>query len=427
CRFVVGVSEEDDGSGVRGSGVEQEARKRGIRVWRENSLVNSDSQAEEKGEKVGKEMEIKAFMVEEAKEGEKIEAINADEDITPVDVETQVDIGVQLQGRIDDDNAATKDVNAAEPAMFDDKEMAKRLHDEEVKQTAAREKQEKDDLKRAKVLQQQKYQSLKRKPVSIAQARKNMIIYLKNMAGYKMEHFRGMTYNKVKYPLIDWEIHFERSRSYWKIIRVGGIIEAYQIFEDMLKGFDREDLVALWRLVKEKFSSAVPNVDKEKALWVKLKRSFEPDTDDVLWKLQRYLEDIVDLEEKLSSHDRIVYKMGQSIQTIHMLGKKSNKVYDIFLKAGLGYKNLERLKKAIVAQPKIYDGERLYGAKLTIDSPDSDKTLKDAEESRLKMRNKMVQINIGKLNALYETFVPQQEFSIEQTYFSIPSTSNNGS
>nr|GEX75701.1 hypothetical protein [Tanacetum cinerariifolium] len=39
----------------------------------------------------------------------------------------------------------------------------------------------------------------------------------------------------------------------------------------MLKGFDREDLVALWNLEKEKFSSVVPNVDKEKALWVELK------------------------------------------------------------------------------------------------------------------------------------------------------------
>ncbi|GJX66228.1 hypothetical protein Tco_0300571 [Tanacetum coccineum] len=109
-----------------------------------------------------------------------------------------------------------------------------------------------------------------------------------------------------------------------------------------------------------------------------------------------------------------------------MLGNKPNEVYDPFLKAGLGYKNPERLKKAIAAQPKMYDGERLHSAKLTIDSPDLEETLKDAEESRLKMRNKMVQINCGKLNALYETFVPQQEFSVEQTYFSIPSTSNNG-
>ncbi|GJU84042.1 hypothetical protein Tco_1291588 [Tanacetum coccineum] len=84
-------------------------------------------------------------------------------------------------------------------------------------------------------------------------------------------------------------------------------------------------------------------------------------------RANRYLEDIVDLEEKLSSHDRIVYKM-----------------------AGLGYKNPEHLKKAIAAQQKMYDGEMLHGAKLKIDSPNSEETLEDAKEIRLKMRNKMV-------------------------------------
>ncbi|GJZ45336.1 hypothetical protein Tco_0592932 [Tanacetum coccineum] len=89
--------------------------------------------------------------------------------------------------------------------------------------------------------------------------------------------------------------------------------------------------------------------------------------------------------------------------------------------------NPERLKTTIAAQPKLYNGDSLHSANLNIDSPDSEETLKDVKESRLKMRNKMVQINYSKLNALYETFVPQQEFSAEQTYFSIPSTSNNGS
>ncbi|GJS79837.1 hypothetical protein Tco_0729718 [Tanacetum coccineum] len=107
-------------------------------------------------------------------------------------------------------------------------------------------------------------------------------------------------------------------------------------------------------------------------------------------KDDRYLDDICDLEEKLSSHDRIVYKMGQSIQTIHMLGKQPNKVYDHFLKAGLGYKNPEHLKKSIVAQPKMYHGEMLHSTNLNIDSPDSEETLEDAEENRLKMRNKMM-------------------------------------
>nr|GEU70625.1 hypothetical protein [Tanacetum cinerariifolium] len=104
-----------------------------------------------------------------------------------------------------------------------------------------------------------------------------------------------------------------------------------------------------------------------------------------------------------------------------------NKDCDPFLKAGLDYKNLKRLKKAIAAQPKMYDGEKIHSTKLVIDSPNSEETLEDAEESRLKMRNNMIQINYAKLNALYETFVPQQDFSVEPTYFSIPSNSTNSS
>ncbi|GJT30661.1 hypothetical protein Tco_0910936 [Tanacetum coccineum] len=85
-----------------------------------------------------------------------------------------------------------------------------------------------------------------------------------------------------------------------------------------------------------------------------------------------------------------------------MLRKEPNKVYDPFLKDGLGYKNIEHLKKAIAAQPKMYHGEMLHSTSLKIDSPDFEETLEDAEESQLKMRNKMVQLNYGKSNTLYE-------------------------
>ncbi|GKB37281.1 hypothetical protein Tco_0882223, partial [Tanacetum coccineum] len=37
-----------------------------------------------------------------------------------------------------------------------------------------------------------------KKPVSVAQARKNMMIYLKNMAGYKMGYFKGMSYDEIR-------------------------------------------------------------------------------------------------------------------------------------------------------------------------------------------------------------------------------------
>nr|GEX49435.1 hypothetical protein [Tanacetum cinerariifolium] len=272
--------------------------------------------------------------------GGKIEAIDADEDITLVDVEKDeevVDMDAEPQRRInqEDVNDATKGVSAAEPTVFDDEEYDDK--EENIDWSAVAEHVQERHLDNIR-----KYQNLKKKPVSIAQARKNMIIYLKNMAGYKMEHFRGMTFDKVrpifkreykkvqtlfnpdkdveepkkksvddetllqesfkklraaevssfessqeipsndlkemakkdvqnmlefvlvsefkiealqvKYPIIDWEIHTEGSKTYWKIIRVGGITEAYQSFEDMLKGYAQEDLVALWNLVKEKFS-----------------------------------------------------------------------------------------------------------------------------------------------------------------------------
>nr|GEW15788.1 hypothetical protein [Tanacetum cinerariifolium] len=170
----------------------------------------------------------------------KIEAIDDDKDITLVDVEKDEEVVVmdaKPQGRINQEeiNAASKGGNSSN----DTKEMS----EEDVQ---------------------------------------NMLEIV-TVSEFKVEALQ------IKYPIIDWEIHSKGPRTYWKIIRVGGITEAYQSFEDMLKGFDREDLVALWSLVKENFSSVVPNVDKEKALWVKLKRLFELDADDVIWKLQRLM------------------------------------------------------------------------------------------------------------------------------------------
>ncbi|GJW07871.1 hypothetical protein Tco_1570294 [Tanacetum coccineum] len=112
-------------------------------------------------------------------------------------------------------------------------------------------------------------------------------------------------------------------------------------------------------------------------------------------------------------------EIGADKDTIERILKEKYKI-----EIGLGYQNLEHLKKAIAAQSQMYHGEMLQSTKLRIDSPDSEETLEDAEESRLKMRNKMIQLDYRKLNALYETFVPQKDLSVEQTYFSIPSTSN---
>ncbi|GJZ05207.1 hypothetical protein Tco_0538482, partial [Tanacetum coccineum] len=121
---------------------------------------------------------------------------------------------------------------------------------------------------------------------------------------------------QVKYPIINWEVYSEDTRRYWKIIRVGNHTEAYQIFADMLKKFDRDDLVKLWDLVKERFSTTEPTDDKEKELWVELKRLFEPDSDDTLWKLQRYM------------HDPLVWRLYDTCGVHHV---SSVRGHDIFM------------------------------------------------------------------------------------------------
>nr|GEV51404.1 UBN2 domain-containing protein [Tanacetum cinerariifolium] len=153
----------------------------------------------------------------------KIEAIDADEDITLVDVEIQeevADMDTELQGRITQEDVsvvATKDVCATEPIVFDDEEVTmtmaqtlikmkakKGLLDEQIVKSMMTNKKTLTDVVVEQIQEKRldnirKYQSLKRKPVSIAQARKNMIIYLKNMAGYKMEHFKGITYDNESF------------------------------------------------------------------------------------------------------------------------------------------------------------------------------------------------------------------------------------
>ncbi|GKA49728.1 hypothetical protein Tco_0742801 [Tanacetum coccineum] len=61
---------------------------------------------------------------------------------------------------------------------------------------------------------------------------------------------------QTKYPIIGWEVYSEDTMQFWKIIRVGNYTEIYQVFEEMLKNFDRDDLDKLWSLVQERYNSS---------------------------------------------------------------------------------------------------------------------------------------------------------------------------
>nr|GEY10320.1 hypothetical protein [Tanacetum cinerariifolium] len=101
-----------------------------------------------------------------------------------------------------------------------------------------------------------KYQALKRKPLTEAQARRNMIVYLKNMVGYKMNYFKGISYDEIR-PLFEKHYNYNQAfltevnegikvtEPYFKIIRADGNHRLFLSFSTMLKNFDREDLESL--------------------------------------------------------------------------------------------------------------------------------------------------------------------------------------
>ncbi|GJW92148.1 hypothetical protein Tco_0169701 [Tanacetum coccineum] len=134
------------------------------------------------------------------------------------------------------------------------------------------------------------------------------------------------------------------------------------------------------------------------------------------------------LEKKIKQLDNIIYKRGQSAQTVHMM-TKSKICYDHSTKQAIGFEKPFYLKKVWESKPKLYEGNVI----LKIDAiviPDSDETLMLYEESRSKMllkeQDPMVvkhkvntkPINYAILNNDYnKRFVRQSDLYSEHAYW----------
>nr|GEZ69653.1 hypothetical protein [Tanacetum cinerariifolium] len=61
-----------------------------------------------------------------------------------------------------------------------------------------------------------------------------------------------------KVLVIDYQIHHENNKPYYKIIRADGTHKLFLSFINLLNNFDKEDLEVLWKLVQERFQSLEP-------------------------------------------------------------------------------------------------------------------------------------------------------------------------
>nr|GEV07623.1 hypothetical protein [Tanacetum cinerariifolium] len=149
-------------------------------------------------------------------------------------------------------------------------------------------------------------------------------------------------------------------------------------------------------------------------------------------KEDKYLKEIIELEKKKKALENVVYKMGQSTQTMHMLTKPQT-FYDESHKKALGYQNPLYLTQAQRKVPTLYCGHTIIKQHDALSVIDTEETLIMTEESRLKMHAKQndpiakeKKVNIAHIDYVAlnkpsehfaKQFMPQKQLSAEHAFW----------
>nr|GEZ38676.1 retrovirus-related Pol polyprotein from transposon TNT 1-94 [Tanacetum cinerariifolium] len=120
------------------------------------------------------------------------------------------------------------------------------------------------------------------------------------------------------------------------------------------------------------------------------------------------IDKVIALENKVKVLDNIVYKTGQSVQTMNMLNRNCK----------TSFAKPEFLKKAQRANPLLYDIGCYNDNFALMLAPESDEVIRLEKESRSKLSDLIRSFDYEKLNNLYDLFVPQRKKSSAQRYFS---------
>nr|GEY03130.1 hypothetical protein [Tanacetum cinerariifolium] len=148
----------------------------------------------------------------------------------------------------------------------------------------------------------QRYQVMKKRPQTEAQARRNMIMYLKNVAGFRLDYFKGMSYEDI-HPIFEAKFNSNIKKLNEEVEDLKQHLEIVPDEDDdvyteatpLAKKVHvvdyqiiQEDLESLWSIVKERFSTSKPNNFSDDYLLTTLRAMFErPNGQDQVWKSQR--------------------------------------------------------------------------------------------------------------------------------------------
>ncbi|GJR31313.1 hypothetical protein Tco_1107545 [Tanacetum coccineum] len=126
--------------------------------------------------------------------------------------------------------------------------------------------------------------------------------------------------------------------------------------------------------LKEQVDSLEQNLSKQIKEKECLLQTFNVFKSESKEKEDKYMQNEIDLENKIKELDNILFKVGQSAQTVHML-TKPQAFYDNLHKQALGYQNPFHLKKAQWIKPTLYDGIVISDKHVVMPVIDDEETL----------------------------------------------------
>nr|GFA68197.1 hypothetical protein [Tanacetum cinerariifolium] len=216
-------------------------------------------------------------------------------------------------------------------------------------------------------------------------------LMFKDLKKFQAEHDK---YNDVKYA----------SKVEIDCAKAKGDLMSYKIeSEKSFNGYTRKinDLnQTILEMKKELFAhqDTISILSQEKAAQIKFYKTRE----------DKEIDKVISLGNKVKLLDNIVYKTGQSVQTMNMLNSKCR----------TSFAKPKFLKKAQRANPRLYD-IGCYNDNLDLMlAHESDEVIRLEKESRSKLSDLIRPFYYEKLNNLYDLFVPQREKLSAQRYFS---------
>ncbi|GJR68940.1 hypothetical protein Tco_0015005 [Tanacetum coccineum] len=160
----------------------------------------------------------------------------------------------------------------------------------------------------------------------------------------------------IRYPIVDWETQLlAADKYYYQIKRADGNVKHYSIFSAMLYDFDRQDVLELYRLVKERFQPTSPE-GYDLLLWGDLKIMMEPSEEDIIWRNQQdwnliswKLHNFCGVHVLLMNTGLVIHMMVEKKYPLlqDTLSKMLSQRLEVDYQSGMGYELIRFVKSQI--------------------------------------------------------------------------------